>query len=287
MFLFCRGITHSGASQYCVQSRTIQRGVQDRQNRARRKRVINSSDAPVKFDGAMLETRSAVYKMMKEKAHGERQITSWPPSFSSELTPYTVTDFGGLIKRTCDSKSLTLRICKVIVIGDVAVGKTALVNRWDTAGQERFKCIAASYYRGANVIMIVFDLGNLMSLAHCQQWLNEASRSNVSPYHIFLVGAKKDLLSQPVYEIIEKRAAETARRMRAEYWAISSRTGNGVSELFTRVAALSFHAMALREMQSMKLEPINIGSATITLKQQSRETEIKARRPSKCLRCVT
>jgi len=67
-----------------------------------------------------------------------------------------------------------------------------------------------------------------------------------------------------VYEIIEKRAIETARRMRAEFWAISSRTGNGVSELFTRVAALSFHAMALREMQSLKLEPINIGSATIS-----------------------
>jgi len=28
---------------------------------------------------------------------------------------------------------------------------------------------------------------------HCQQWLNEASRSNVGPY-IFLVGTKKDLL---------------------------------------------------------------------------------------------
>ena len=24
------------------------------------------------------------------------------------------------------------------------------LKRWDTAGQERFKCIAASYYRGAN-----------------------------------------------------------------------------------------------------------------------------------------
>lgn len=24
------------------------------------------------------------------------------------------------------------------------------IYRWDTAGQERFKCIAASYYRGAN-----------------------------------------------------------------------------------------------------------------------------------------
>jgi len=48
--------------------------------------------------------------------------------------------------------------------------------------------------------------------------------------------------------------------MQAEYWAVSSRTGNGVSELFMRVAALSFHAMALREMQNLKLEPINIGS---------------------------
>lgn len=67
-----------------------------------------------------------------------------------------------------------------------------------------------------------------------------------------------------MYEIIEKRAVETAKQMRAEYWAVSSRTGNGVSELFTRIAALSFHAMALREMQSLKLEPINIGSAAIS-----------------------
>jgi len=42
--------------------------------------------------------------------------------------------------------------------------------------------------------MVVFDVGNLISLTHCQQWLNEASRSNIGPCHIFLVGAKKDLL---------------------------------------------------------------------------------------------
>lgn len=42
--------------------------------------------------------------------------------------------------------------------------------------------------------MIVFDLGSLMSLHHCQQWLAEANRSNTGPYHIFLVGTKRDLL---------------------------------------------------------------------------------------------
>jgi small GTP-binding protein len=74
------------------------------------------------------------------------------------------------------------RMSKIIIVGDVSVGKTSLVQRfvtnsfnhdykatigvdfeiekfqilktnfnlqiWDTAGQERFKCIAKAYYRG-------------------------------------------------------------------------------------------------------------------------------------------
>ena len=42
--------------------------------------------------------------------------------------------------------------------------------------------------------MVVFDLANLTSLGHCQQWLNEAAQSNTEPYYIFLIGTKRDLL---------------------------------------------------------------------------------------------
>ncbi|XP_015598433.1 ras-related protein Rab-34 [Cephus cinctus] len=265
----------------------------------------------------MLETRSAVYKMMKNVAHEERQIKYWPPPFASDMTPYRERDFDGNVRKVCLSKSLVPRISKAIVLGDVAVGKTSLVNRfchklfdnnykatigvdfeverfdvlgvpfnlqiWDTAGQERFKCIAASYYRGANIIVIVFDLGSLMSLSHSQQWLAEAERSNVGFYHIFLVGTKRDLLSNKVYEVIEKRAITVAKTINAEYWAVSSRTGDGVPELFARMASLSFNATIIRELQTSATEQITVGSDLVTLKNQK---ELPEKKKLKCNGCT-
>lgn len=100
-----------------------------------------------------------------------------------------------------------VRSCKLVVSGDVAVGKTCLVNRfgrdvysnkyqttigvdfdiqkfnilgqpyvlqvWDTAGLERFKCITSSYYRGCEVALLVFDVSNLSTLANVLRWKEE------------------------------------------------------------------------------------------------------------------
>ena len=37
-------------------------------------------------------------------------------------------------------------------------GKTIKLQIWDTAGQERFRTITSSYYRGANGIIVIFDI---------------------------------------------------------------------------------------------------------------------------------
>lgn len=58
------------------------------------------------------------------------------------------------------------------------------------------------------------------------------------------------LQSSQVYNVIENRAVAVARTLGAEYWAVSARTGDGVDELFARVAALSFDASVRRELTS-------------------------------------
>ncbi|XP_069398833.1 ras-related protein Rab-34 isoform X3 [Ovis canadensis] len=121
---------------------------------------------------------------------------------------------------------------------------------WDTAGQERFKCIASTYYRGAQAIIIVFNLNDVASLEHTKQWLADALKENdPSSVLLFLVGSKKDLSTPAQYLLMEKDALKVAQEMKAEYWAVSSLTGENVREFFFRVAALTFEVNVLAELE--------------------------------------
>ncbi|XP_015686088.1 ras-related protein Rab-34-like, partial [Protobothrops mucrosquamatus] len=121
---------------------------------------------------------------------------------------------------------------------------------WDTAGQERFKCIASTYYRGAQAIIIVFDLNDVASLDHTRQWLVDALKENdPSGVLLFLVGTKKDLSTPAQYNLIERDAQKVAKEMQAEYWAVSSLTGENIREFFFRLAALTFERSVLAELE--------------------------------------
>ena len=99
---------------------------------------------------------------------------------------------------------------KLLMIGDSGVGKTCLLLRyandsfsptfittigidfkiknvdidgtriklqiWDTAGQERFRTITTSYFRGAQGILLVYDITNKWSFEGISRWLKEVEQ---------------------------------------------------------------------------------------------------------------
>ena len=65
--------------------------------------------------------------------------------------------------------------------------------KWDTAGQDRFKTITSSYYRGADAIIVVYDLTDRESFSHVQRWLQEIDKYTDQNTLKYIVGNKNDL----------------------------------------------------------------------------------------------
>ena len=119
---------------------------------------------------------------------------------------------------------------KMILIGDSSVGKSWLLIRfadddfaenyvttigvdfrfrtlklddysvklqiWDTAGQERYRTITNAYYRGADGIIIVFDLTSKESFINLYDWLDEVKKSAPENTSILVFGNKSDLTAE-------------------------------------------------------------------------------------------
>ncbi|KAG5510347.1 hypothetical protein JKF63_07676 [Porcisia hertigi] len=134
-------------------------------------------------------------------------------------------------------------IFKIIVIGDSGVGKSSLTVRlsedvfykdyastiaidfrmhqmsymdkrvrlqiWDTAGQERFQSVATAFYRGANGVLLCFDLTHRPSFMHLEQWMERVKQQALPGIPCLLVGCKSD----------EARSNRQVTREEAVAWA--------------------------------------------------------------------
>ncbi|CAH1399301.1 unnamed protein product [Nezara viridula] len=243
-----------------------------------------------------------------------RQINTFRKPFNHLMTPNKVNEINPDVARFCrlGSDYDSLNNGKMIFIGESGVGKSSLIKRfhrnkfnsesqetcgvdfvtltfnifgvpfcleiWDTAGQERFKWITTSYYRGTNVIVVVFDLSELSTLHECKKWLDEASYQNNHNF-VFLVGNKLDKMSDQTFLGMKETISETCKDLNAEFWAVSSKTGKQVSNLFLRMAYLTFEKIVLGKLDCAndKSELFSSGSR-ITL----RNTRHKNERQSNC-----
>jgi len=159
-------------------------------------------------------------------------------------------------------------LLKVVLVGDAGVGKTSLfenftnpiypttsynptigvdfgnktivvqskkikIQIWDTAGQERFRSITHNYYRGADIVILIFDLTNMESFNNVNMWhklIRDIVKSDEKPYKYILIGNKCDL--KPRRIVSADIATEFARNNDMQYFETSYYYKDDINNIF-------------------------------------------------------
>ena len=157
---------------------------------------------------------------------------------------------------------------KIVVIGDINVGKTSILSRfrygsfeqsymptlgidfftknlfyedktirlilWDTAGQERFRSLIPSYLKNADCIIIVYDITNKDSFNSLTNWLSDAKNNTIEGTIFVICGNKIDLKEKRV--VTNEEIDEYIKKENLLYVECSAQNGEGIKELFNLIA---------------------------------------------------
>lgn len=122
-------------------------------------------------------------------------------------------------------------------------GRKVKMSIWDTAGQERFRTITASYYRGAQGVILVYDVSSRESFEALPRWLEELE--NYVPPEVvkIIVGNKLD--KEYSRQVPTTEGASFAQRTGCLFVEASAKTAVGVTEAFSDVVARIIDTPAL------------------------------------------
>ena len=109
-------------------------------------------------------------------------------------------------------------------------GKKVKLQIWDTAGQERFKNITASYYRGGNGVLVVYDITDRDSFTNLTSWLIEIEKNANKNVFKLLIGNKNDLESER--KVTTEEGKEFADSNGMKFIETSAKTADKVYEAF-------------------------------------------------------
>ena len=143
---------------------------------------------------------------------------------------------------------------KAILLGDVGVGKTNLINvsvgmafdknekstisnsfvtkkttinkqkynidLWDTAGQEKYYQITKIFFKGSNVIIFVYDVTSKSSFEGLSKWMDMAKETTDGQYVCGIVGNKNDLYLDA--KVDEKEARDLAESKGYKFKLVSA-----------------------------------------------------------------
>ncbi len=160
-------------------------------------------------------------------------------------------------------------IFKILTIGESGVGKTCILRRfvedkflknhlatigidfktktlninnqeiklkiWDTAGQERFRNITTQYYKGADGIVLVYDVTEEASFDKIKDWMDQIlSNTNKDEICLILLGNKCDKEDRSIsYE----QGKTLANELQVNFFETSAQTGQNIKDAFETLTA--------------------------------------------------
>ncbi|CAF0723256.1 unnamed protein product [Adineta steineri] len=167
----------------------------------------------------------------------------------------------------------TVQTFKILIIGDSGVGKSSLMVRfvddiftaayittigvdfkmstinvdghqcriqiWDTAGQERFRVITSTYYRGADGVIIVYDVTNGESFANLKDWITEMERHCDKSVPKILVGNKDDNDNEAGKVVLTSDARAYAEQKGLPFFETSAKDSKNIAEAFNEITSLA------------------------------------------------
>lgn len=158
------------------------------------------------------------------------------------------------------------KIMKILLIGDSSVGKSSMLSRyvdnkfssdfittvgidfknisiktknetnvklqiWDTAGQERFKTITAAYYRGAQGVILTYDITQQETFKNILHWKRALDHHASKNIKIILVGNKIDL--EHLRQVSKDMGRNLANEMRIPFIEISAKDDINVTDAYS------------------------------------------------------
>ena len=184
---------------------------------------------------------------------------------------------------------------KILTIGESGVGKTCVLRRfvenkflknhlatigidfktkvitlnglniklkiWDTAGQERFRNITNQYYKGADGILLVYDVTDEESYSKIRDWMDQiTSNTDNEEIGLVLLGNKCDMDPRAVTEEMGK---DMAKELNINYYETSALNGQGIKE--------AFEGLTMDIMKRKKLNLEGTGGVELNKKNEKKK----------------
>ncbi|XP_054790124.1 ras-related protein RABC2a-like [Prosopis cineraria] len=133
-------------------------------------------------------------------------------------------------------------------------GKKLKLTIWDTAGQERFRTLTSSYYRGAQGIILVYDVTRRDTFTNLSEiWSKEVELYSTNQDCVkMLVGNKVDRDSERV--VSREEGSALAEELGSLFLECSAKTRENVEKCFEELALKIMEVPSLLEEGSTSVK---------------------------------